>query len=399
MPIPATAACKRQGGCLSDRNDRGLTSSQRNKIMLLILMMVGGVGLASLVTVHAVQGVPLSLAVLQERQNAAIAKVRFSVVHIKAYNQNGAGPQNIGAGVIVTCNCYVVTNSHVVSGFDTIDVGMLRAGGAQTLRADVIADDPKQDLALLKIRKRGECLQAPLALEDDLAIGEKVFAIGSPFGFSRTVTHGVVSKRRRNVSVDGVSYDDMIQVDAGINQGNSGGPIVNLNGEVIGITSAIFSRTGTSNGIGFGIPISRVRAFMQKQADRTAFGSLVVATEKETINLTEKVPHKFLGNCLDCHKILYKTEVSPTQPVPHPTMGSCTNCHEMVINKPGMAIAVTRSGGFLGREGTAPIRVRAKKSNIETIPNLELIRYIIYLIMIMVAGVAAHRFMKKRVNG
>ncbi|MEI6757894.1 MAG: DegQ family serine endoprotease [Chlorobium sp.] len=159
--------------------------------------------------------------------------------------------RGLGSGVIVTEDGYILTNNHVVDDADAI---YIRTFDNRKIDAKVIGKDPKTDLAVIKVNAKG---LKPLLIgdSDKLRVGEWVIAIGSPLGenFARTVTQGIVSaKGRANVGL--ADYEDFIQTDAAINPGNSGGALVNINGELIGINTAIASRTGGFEGIGFAVP-------------------------------------------------------------------------------------------------------------------------------------------------
>lgn len=166
--------------------------------------------------------------------------------------------QGMGSGVIVNPDGYIVTNHHVVSGGDEIQVVL---GDQRTFEAELIGTDPKTDLAILKITAS----DLPFLSWGDsstLQVGEMVVAVGNPFGLSQTVTMGIISAvGRANVGI--VDYEDFIQTDAAINPGNSGGALVNLQGELIGINTAIFSRSGGYMGIGFAIPSNMARGVAQ----------------------------------------------------------------------------------------------------------------------------------------
>ncbi|HZC82180.1 MAG TPA: Do family serine endopeptidase [Nitrospiraceae bacterium] len=164
---------------------------------------------------------------------------------------HGRPDQSAGSGVIVDANGYIVTNNHVVEGATQITVTL---SDRREFSAKVVGADPKTDLAVVKIDAKN--LPALKWAEyEKLQVGDLVLAVGSPFGLSSTVTLGIISALGRgNVGI--ADYEDFIQTDAAINPGNSGGALVNLNGELIGINTAIFSRTGGSEGIGFAIPSS-----------------------------------------------------------------------------------------------------------------------------------------------
>ncbi|MEE9515427.1 MAG: DegQ family serine endoprotease, partial [Candidatus Brocadiales bacterium] len=169
--------------------------------------------------------------------------------------------QGFGSGVIVDQrdgNAYILTNNHVVEGADEIYVIM--PGKKKELKAEIVGADPPTDVAVIKIDGDGLPV-AKLGNSDDVHVGDWVLAVGNPFGLTQTVTSGIISAvGRANVGI--ADYEDFIQTDAAINPGNSGGPLVNLQGEVIGINSAIFTRTGGYQGIGFAIPINMAKTVM-----------------------------------------------------------------------------------------------------------------------------------------
>ena len=172
-------------------------------------------------------------------------------------------PPGLGSGFIVRADGVIVTNAHVVAGANSISVAM-RDG--TTYPARLLGKDETNDLAVLKIDAKGLPI-APLGQSDDLIIGEWVIAIGNPYGFllgnsEPSVTVGVISGTGRNLvarSQGSAIYVDMIQTDASINPGNSGGPLVNALGDIVGMNSSIFSPSGGSIGLGFAIPVNRVK--------------------------------------------------------------------------------------------------------------------------------------------
>ncbi|HPI32129.1 MAG TPA: Do family serine endopeptidase, partial [candidate division Zixibacteria bacterium] len=171
------------------------------------------------------------------------------------YRQTG-----LGSGVIISEDGYIVTNNHVVQDADTIYV---QTSDGQRQTAKVIGTDPRTDIAVLRIDANG--LRAiRLGNSDDIRVGEWVVAVGSPLSpnLAQTVTQGIVSaKGRSNVGL--ADYEDFIQTDAAINPGNSGGPLVNLDGELIGINTAIASQSGGYQGIGFAVPVNMVKYVME----------------------------------------------------------------------------------------------------------------------------------------
>jgi len=162
--------------------------------------------------------------------------------------------RSLGSGVIVDPDGYVLTNHHVVEGAEEIHVQL---GDLTTLDATVVGTDRATDLAVLRIEDDHPLPSASLGDSDALSVGQWVLAIGNPFGVGQTVTAGIVSATRRVIGQG--PYDDFIQTDAAINPGNSGGPLVDMQGKVIGINSAIISRSGGNMGVGFAIPVSMAR--------------------------------------------------------------------------------------------------------------------------------------------
>lgn len=155
-----------------------------------------------------------------------------------------------GSGFIISEDGYILTNNHVVGGADEIEV---KLQDGRSLDAKLIGTDEKSDVAVIKVEERG-LPSLKLGSSEDIEIGEWVIAVGNPFGLSATLTVGVVSaKGRANMGI--TDYEDFIQTDAAINPGNSGGPLLNINGDVVGINTAIYSRSGGYMGIGFAIPI------------------------------------------------------------------------------------------------------------------------------------------------
>ncbi|MCA9783134.1 MAG: DegQ family serine endoprotease [Candidatus Cloacimonetes bacterium] len=163
-------------------------------------------------------------------------------------------PAGQGSGFVYKSDGYILTNNHVVEKADRLKVTFT---DGRELEATVVGTDPETDVALIKVDAKG-LTTLSLGQSSALDIGDWVLAIGNPFGLSSTVTAGIVSAMGRS-RVGLVDYEDFIQTDAAINPGNSGGPLLNLKGEVVGINSAIFSRSGGSVGIGFAIPVDMVR--------------------------------------------------------------------------------------------------------------------------------------------
>ena len=200
---------------------------------------------------------------------------------------NGGGQlrRGQGTGFVVSADGYILTNNHVVEGADEVTV---RMSDERDYRAEVIGTDPKTDLAVLKIEPEDDLQAAPLGDSDALRVGEWVVAAGNPFGLSSSVTAGIVSaKGRANMGI--TDYEDFIQTDAAINPGNSGGPLLNLRGEVVGINTAILSRSGGYMGVGFAIPVNMARSIMTSLIEdgRVVRGWLGVAIQRLDPDLAE----------------------------------------------------------------------------------------------------------------
>ncbi len=194
--------------------------------------------------------------------------------------------RSLGSGFIISREGLILTNNHVVENADEI---VVRLANGKEQKATVVGRDPKTDIAVIKIDFPEDLSSVSLGDSDKLQVGEWVFAIGNPFGLENTVTAGIVSAKGRFIGQG--SYDNFIQTDAAINPGNSGGPLINLNGEVVGINTAIFSRTGGNIGIGFAIPINLAKELLPelKEKGRVTRGWLGVYIQKVTPEIAESL--------------------------------------------------------------------------------------------------------------
>lgn len=180
---------------------------------------------------------------------AVAAAVTPSVVRIDIVTSGSLDPTGLGSGVIFRSDGYILTNNHVVSAADTLRV---RLASGETLDAEVVGTDPTNDLAVVRVMRDG--LPAINIRETPVQVGERAIAIGSPFGLDASVTAGVVSALNRNLTAeDGLLIADVLQTDAAINPGNSGGALVDGQGRLIGINTAILTGSGGSQGVGFAI--------------------------------------------------------------------------------------------------------------------------------------------------
>ena len=203
--------------------------------------------------------------------------------------------QSLGSGVIVSEEGYIVTNNHVIEKAQEIKVLL---SNKKDYKAKLIGADPKTDIAVIKIDVKG-LTPLPWGDSNKLNVGEIVFAIGNPFGLNQTVTMGVISAvGRANVGI--ADYEDFIQTDAAINPGNSGGALINARGELIGINTAILSRTGGYQGIGFAVPSSMAKQVMDSllKYKKVVRGWLGVSIQEVTSDLAEEFGVKDLKGAL-----------------------------------------------------------------------------------------------------
>ncbi len=195
----------------------------------------------------------------------------------------GPHSKGLGSGFFINKQGYILTNEHVVENATAI---VVTTSQGNEFKAKLIGSDSKTDIALLKVDAKRDWPVAPLADSDDVKVGEWVMAIGNPFGFEHSVTAGIISAKGRFIAGN---YDDFIQTDASINPGNSGGPLIDLRGEVVGVNSAIFTRTGVSMGIGFAIPINLVKdeVDMLRSSGKVVRGWLGILVQKVTPDIAE----------------------------------------------------------------------------------------------------------------
>jgi len=229
----------------------------------------------------------------------AYNKVAPSVVFITStiltfdFRRQVVPQEGVGSGAIVSSEGYILTNNHVVEGAEFITVSL---GDGEEIEAELIGTDPSHDLAVIKI-PQDDLPVAEMGNSEGLEIGQSVVAIGNPFSLERTATVGVISALERTLEAeDGGLMTGLIQTDAAVNPGNSGGPLVNLNGEIIGINTAIISPSGGSVGIGFAIPINLAKRVMEELITRgkvaNPFMGLFVAS-------VEELPVENLGISVD----------------------------------------------------------------------------------------------------
>jgi S1-C subfamily serine protease len=189
----------------------------------------------------------------------------------------------LGSGFVIDRSGHVVTNYHVVEGASKVEVSF---SGNEEMPATVVGSDPSTDIAVLRIKDAPSRALAPLDLGSsaDVKVGDAVVAIGNPFGLERTVTAGIVSALQREITApNGFAIDEVIQTDAAINHGNSGGPLLNADGKVIGVTSQIESDSGGNVGVGFAVPIDTVKAVVSQLLEHGHVEHAYIGIEMATI--------------------------------------------------------------------------------------------------------------------
>lgn len=212
----------------------------------------------------------------------------------KGGGDNGNGPtipdervvNSMGSGFIVDASGLIVTNNHVVEGATSIQVHMQ---DGTIMKAELVGRDPKTDIAVIRVKPDKPLPTVGFADSDKLRIGEWAIAIGNPFGLGGSVSLGIISARNRDINAG--PYDDYIQTDAAINKGNSGGPLFNLNGDVVGVNTAIFSPSGGSVGIGFSVPANTAKSVVNQlvKFGETRRGWLGVKIQTVTPDIAESM--------------------------------------------------------------------------------------------------------------
>src|SRR5262249_23990354 len=215
---------------------------------------------------------------------------------------------SLGSGVIVSSDGHILTNNHVVDGATEIKVSL---PDKREMNAKVVGTDPKTDVAVLKIDAR-ELPTLPLGDSTKMRVGDCAIAVGNPFGVGETVTVGIISATGRGgLGIE--DYEDFIQTDAAVNPGNSGGPLVNVNGELIGINTAILSGGGGNEGVGFAVPINMARTVMNQilKTGKVTRGWLGVAVQPVTPSIA-----KAFGVSGEARGALI-ADISPDSPAAH----------------------------------------------------------------------------------
>lgn len=237
------------------------------------------------------------------------------VIAVSSQGNAQTSYQSIGSGAIIDPRGYIITNSHVIKNSSYIKIKPWFDQASEYI-ADVIHKQDNIDLVLLKITGSGSYPFVPLHSSHTVSIGDWVIALGNPYGMEHSASMGIVSDRDTSLWIEGKPYTDLIQTDAAVNQGNSGGPLIDMAGNIIGVNTAIYAPSGIFTGIGFAISAERVVAFISEAISApslqtiAAKGSAKPTVEKEPIRPGATAPHPAYGNCTNCHTFIVPKQVN-----------------------------------------------------------------------------------------
>jgi S1-C subfamily serine protease len=282
---------------------------------------------------------PGSAQSLQTSYHGIIEDTRPAVISIdaviKSQNTDPGDPSanytRIGSGVIIDPRGYALSSLHVVEGASSLKATVYTQAGALEYPLKIVKADKTSDLVLLRVQGDVPFAHASLGDSNSVRTGDVVISIGSPFGFEQSVTSGIISSRNRTVNVGGMVYENLLQTDSSINKGSSGGPLINVKGDVIGINTAIYSTSGTFVGISFAVPINRSQELLggvidfQNEIPPIAKGQLAAwsKTGKQIGNSYRLAdgqmltpPHNYRGTCTECHPQFLTQGITPNKTAP-----------------------------------------------------------------------------------
>ncbi|MGR0279572.1 S1C family serine protease [Marinomonas dokdonensis] len=264
--------------------------TQKTHWLTLIIAILGGacIGL-SILLIQTLQSTRVdNYAVSVKKAAPAVVSIYTRILERNDFNKssNTTHNLNLGSGVIITKQGFILTNHHVVQNAKSI---IVRLNDGRRLSANIIGSDPFTDLAILKVPAEN-LPHIQIGSSERVNVGDRILAIGNPFDIGQTVTAGIISAKGRN-SIGLNTYENFLQTDAAINPGNSGGALVNLKGQLIGISSAIYSSTNGSQGIGFATPVDDAMAVMTEiiKTGQVVRGYLGMDAQKITTQLAESL--------------------------------------------------------------------------------------------------------------
>jgi putative serine protease PepD len=260
-----------------------------------------------------------------------------------------------GSGFVYDSNGRIITNQHVVDGATSISV---RFWNGKTYKAELVGSDPSTDLAVIKVDAPASVL-TPLTLADSnaVAVGDNVVAIGSPFGLENTVTSGIVSALHRQMtSPNNFSIDDSIQTDAAINHGNSGGPLLNAEGQVIGVNAQIESDSGGNDGVGFAIPSNTVKSIVSELISTGKAQHAYLGVSVETVNGAVGITEVRAGTPAADAGLQSGDRITSVDGKPISSADGLTSA--ISAKKPGDTVSITYSRG--GQSHTVKIQLASR---------------------------------------
>lgn len=262
---------------------------KKNWIPIIISVLVGlCIGLTILLIQEKQKAANSSYSVPVRKATPSVVSIYTQVIQKRPLNNQTDSKHslNLGSGVIATKSGYILTNHHVIQNAQSIVIAL---NDDRRTHAKLIGSDPSTDLAVLKI-ELPNLISIKMGNNQNVAVGDRILAIGNPFGIGQTVTAGIISAKGRN-SIGLNTYENFLQTDAAINPGNSGGALVNLKGELIGISSAIYSSSGGSQGIGFATPVDDALNVMRDiiKNGRVVRGYLGLDAQKITQTLADNL--------------------------------------------------------------------------------------------------------------